>query len=88
MGKIATEPDLEAKQNLAYEVVSVDGEGKKKDSNISGIRRVGGIVSRNKRRKTLLVDRGENEENMYQSIEEIMRGKEGERQRDYERDHF
>ena len=64
------------------------GKEKKKDSNISGIRRVGGIVSCNKRRKTLLVDRGENEENMYQSIEEIMRGKAGERQRDYERDHF
>ena len=30
MGKIVTEPDLGAKQNLAYEVVSVDGEEKKR----------------------------------------------------------
>lgn len=37
---------------------------------------MGWIASCNKRRKTLPVDRRENE-NMYQSIEEMMRGREG-----------
>lgn len=53
--------------------MGVDGKGKR-DSNIPGRKMSGWIGPCNNRRKILPVDRGENEENTYQSIEEIMRG--------------